>query len=164
MTDPWKEWHEDGDWQGPTLYRGYNFPTVVEARWAVFFDALGDPWDYDSKAEWGLFNPQSYYRPQFLLPRLTAYLEVRPDDDRTRQPLLHYDPEIEEPIVYLAVDNLPDERQLGAIGWWDSERRRGVMSLVPCSGWEMWFPPDYPDVVRAIEVARTEEFGKGRRR
>ncbi|MCA1693739.1 MAG: hypothetical protein LC749_02880 [Actinobacteria bacterium] len=32
--------------------------TVVEARWAVFFDAMDHPYYYDPEAEWGLPNAQ----------------------------------------------------------------------------------------------------------
>ena len=111
---------------GITQYRGRNFLTVVEAQWAGFFQTIGDPWDYDPVAELLLANPQ-HYLPQFSLPRLGAYLEVqRLDDHRTRQPLQHSHPEIEEPVVYLAVRELPDEAQLGTTGWWDPGRGQGV--------------------------------------
>lgn len=30
-----------------TQYKGYNFRSRLEARWAVFFDALGLPWEYE---------------------------------------------------------------------------------------------------------------------
>lgn len=143
-----------------TQYRGHNFLTVVEARWAVFFDGLptGEVWHYDHEAGWGLANTR-HYRPQFFLPRLGAYLEVqRPDDHQSRQPLRHYDPEIEEPIVYLAVGDLPDERQLRLAGWWDPDSGQGVRNLTQGFEWEAWFPPDSDGVLRAIEVARTTEF------
>jgi hypothetical protein len=143
---------------GPIRYSGHSFLTVAEAQWAVFFHAAETGWHYDANAEWGLSNAQRY-RPQFFLPRLKGYLEVqRPDDHRVRQPLLHDCPEIEEPAVYFAVGDLPDERQLSITGWWDSERHRGVMNLTPCFGWEMWFPPNSFQILAAMEVARTKEL------
>jgi hypothetical protein len=30
-----------------TLYRGYRFRSRLEARWAVFFDVAGIPWQYE---------------------------------------------------------------------------------------------------------------------
>lgn len=30
-----------------TRYKGYNFRSRLEARWAVFFDALGIKWEYE---------------------------------------------------------------------------------------------------------------------
>lgn len=142
-------------------YGGYLFLTVVEARWAVFFDTLNDLWVYDREAEWGLANAQ-HYRPQFSLPRLNGYLEVqRPDDNRTRQPLHHDYPEIEEHVLYLAVGDFPDEQQLGATGWWNPRRGQGITKLTRrCFDfdWGKWFPPNYPDVLQALEAARAKEF------
>ncbi len=147
-----------GAGDGFTQYRGHNFLTVVEAQWAVFFQTMGDPWHYDSAAELLLANPKRYL-PQFSLPRLGAYLEMRCLDDYSpRQVLHHYHQDIEEPVVYLAVGDLPDQRQLSTTGWWDSTRSQGVMKLTPGFDWEKWFPPDYPPILQAIEVARTEEF------
>jgi hypothetical protein len=31
----------------PTRYKGYHFRSRLEARWAVFFDALGLRWQYE---------------------------------------------------------------------------------------------------------------------
>src|SRR5262245_3495425 len=30
-----------------TIYRGYRFRSRLEARWAVFFQTLGVPWEYE---------------------------------------------------------------------------------------------------------------------
>jgi hypothetical protein len=143
---------------GPTQYSGRNFLTVVEARWAVFFDATKTLWHYDPDSEWGLPN-QQYYRPQFSLPGLNGYLEVRgPNDHQIPEPQLYYHPEVDEPAIYLAVGDLPGERQLAVTGWWDSECHRGVMELTHCFEWKMWFPPNSPEVLRALELARIKEF------
>ena len=142
-------------------YGGYLFLTEVEARWAVFFDALNDPdpWDYEPLG-YDLRNPQ-HYRPQFSLPRLKGYLEVRPDDNSARRPLPQCYPEIEEHAIYRAVGDFPDKQQLGATGWWDPMRRQGVRELTRCFEWEMWFPPNYPDVLQAVEVAGAQELKRG---
>ncbi len=145
--------------RGVTQYCGHNFPSIVEAQWAVFFETRGEVWHYDREATWGLVNAQ-HYRPQFALPRLDAYFEVqRPHDHQTRRSLQYDHPEIKEPVVYLAVGDLPDERQLGTTGWWDPGRSQGVRNLTPGDDWKAWFPPDYPDVLRAMEFARTTKFG-----
>lgn len=33
-----------------TSYKGYRFRSRTEARWAVFFDALGVRWEYEAHA------------------------------------------------------------------------------------------------------------------
>lgn len=140
-------------------YGGHNFPTIIEARWVVFFDALRNTWHYDAEAEWGLPNAPHHYQPQFFLPRIDAYLEVqRPGDDRIRRPMLHYHPETEEEVVYHAIGDLPDERQLATVGWWDRTHGRGVRNLTAGYEWGDWFGTENPEVLYALEVARDKEF------
>lgn len=64
-----------------TRYAGHHFRSRLEARWAVFFDALGLKWQYE---------PQGYtvgatkrpYLPDFYLPDVAAVVEVKGDQDR----------------------------------------------------------------------------------
>ncbi len=63
-----------------TRYAGCHFRSRLEARWAVFFDALGISWEYE---------PQGYqhepwadgtvwrYLPDFYLPDLGCFVEVK---------------------------------------------------------------------------------------
>jgi hypothetical protein len=47
-----------------TEYRGVLFRSKLEARWAVFFDTLGIPWEYEPR----LYElPGRWYRPDFLI-------------------------------------------------------------------------------------------------
>lgn len=58
-----------------TQYRGYRFRSRLEARWAVFFDAMGIKWVYEPEG----FNIDGlYYLPDFLLPQISTYAEVKP--------------------------------------------------------------------------------------
>src|SRR5262249_35061816 len=60
-----------------TVYRGYRFRSRTEARWAVFFDAAGIEWQYEVEG----FNVKgTYYLPDFWLPRLKTFVEVKPDE------------------------------------------------------------------------------------
>lgn len=61
-----------------TEYKGYKFRSRLEARWAVFFDALGIKWEYES--EGFKFNGKTYL-PDFYLPTFDGglYCEVKPD-------------------------------------------------------------------------------------
>jgi hypothetical protein len=48
----------------PTHYRGYHFRSRLEARWAVFFDALGLKWEYEPE---GFELPSGRYLPDFFV-------------------------------------------------------------------------------------------------
>lgn len=60
-----------------TKYRGYRFRSRLEARWAVFFDHLGVPWEYER--EGFDLGKHGWYLPDFWLPKEQSWLEVKPD-------------------------------------------------------------------------------------
>ena len=47
-----------------TTYKGFRFRSRLEAKWAVFFDAMGIPWDYEVE---GYEFDGERYLPDFLL-------------------------------------------------------------------------------------------------
>ena len=61
-----------------TRYKGYRFRSRLEARWAVFFDALGVKWEYEPE---GFELPSGRYLPDFYLPEMDDgwYIEIKPD-------------------------------------------------------------------------------------
>jgi hypothetical protein len=58
-----------------TLYKGVYFRSRTEARWAVFFDALGIRWEYE-KEGYDL-GDGIYYLPDFWFPDDRMYGEVK---------------------------------------------------------------------------------------
>jgi hypothetical protein len=48
-----------------TSYKNYRFRSRLEARWAVFFDALGIRWEYEKE---GYQLPSGSYLPDFFIP------------------------------------------------------------------------------------------------
>jgi hypothetical protein len=62
-----------------THYKGYHFRSRLEARWAVFFDALGIKWEYE--VEGYELKDGTKYLPDFYLPKFHSgmYCEVKPD-------------------------------------------------------------------------------------
>jgi len=83
-----------------TYYKGCHFRSRLEARWAVFFDALGVEWSYEPEGfEWparpadpddddgpfGYGLPElfgGYYLPDFWLPSINTWFEVKgPEPD-----------------------------------------------------------------------------------
>lgn len=62
-----------------TRYKGYRFRSRLEARWAVFFDALGLKWYYEP--EGFICADGTHYLPDFFLHDLDAYVDVKPLPD-----------------------------------------------------------------------------------
>ena len=58
-----------------TIYKGYRFRSRLEARWAVFFDALGIWWEYEPEGM--VLSDGSYYLPDFFLIDMNCYFEVK---------------------------------------------------------------------------------------
>ncbi|MFG3173685.1 hypothetical protein ACGFZC_01275 [[Kitasatospora] papulosa] len=59
-----------------TRYAGHRFRSRLEARWAVFFDALGIRWEYEPQGY--LVGPgRKPYLPDFWLPRQGLWVEVK---------------------------------------------------------------------------------------
>lgn len=57
-----------------TEYNGYKFRSRLEARWAVFFDALGIEYEYENE---GYDLDGVGYLPDFWLPRLDLWVEIK---------------------------------------------------------------------------------------
>lgn len=62
-----------------TRYKGYRFRSRLEARWAVFFDALGLRWEYEPE---GFELPSGRYLPDFFVHtpwmEFGARVEIKP--------------------------------------------------------------------------------------
>lgn len=58
-----------------TVYKGYLFRSRLEARWAVFFDALGIQWEYEPEGL--VLSDGSSYLPDFYLISFNCYFEVK---------------------------------------------------------------------------------------
>lgn len=61
-----------------TAYKGYRFRSRLEARWAVYFDFLNLPWEYE-KEGYNLGEGLGYYLPDFWLPLVNMWAEVKPE-------------------------------------------------------------------------------------
>lgn len=60
-----------------TTYRGQQFRSRLEARWAVFFDEMGITWEYEP-CGYQSENGRLKYLPDFWLPQFNAFWEVKP--------------------------------------------------------------------------------------
>ena len=89
-----------------TEYNGYKFRSRLEARWAVFFDALGIRYEYEKEGyqlsnityenQYGyrtVMPGDVYYLPDFFLPDRDVWIEIKgdkcSDDDMNKAIRLH---------------------------------------------------------------------------
>lgn len=63
----------------PTIYRGILFRSRLEATWAIFLDLVGVDYCYEHKQ---LAVGEGFYLPDFWLPDLGVWLELKPDTER----------------------------------------------------------------------------------
>ena len=105
-----------------TYYKGYRFRSRLEARWAVFFDALGVKYDYEPE---GFTQNGVYYLPDFRIYdvegihgsewRQDIYVEVKgePDAESARKVAefswnIDYGETSEHGLPIWVVGNIPD--------------------------------------------------------
>ena len=84
-----------------THYAGYCFRSRLEARWAVFLDHLGVRWEYEPEG-FRLSNGLLYL-PDFWLPQVKMWAEVKPNDEVGRLVLT---PEAQAKAVGLALGSV----------------------------------------------------------
>lgn len=58
----------------PTQYKGYRFRSRLEARWAVFLDALNAKWSYEKE---GYILEGHWYLPDFWVEDWNTWIEIK---------------------------------------------------------------------------------------
>lgn len=126
----------------PTEYNGYTFRSRLEARWAVFFDALSIEYEYENE---GYDLDGVRYLPDFWLPRLDLWVEVKgerlksgSDDEEkikrlvkdSRKPVAVFWGQINSsvnlPDLYMIAESLPD---------WDTMKVCEALVIDRSSSW-----------------------------
>lgn len=71
-----------------TVYNGYRFRSRLEARWAVFFDAIGIRYEYEHEGFERVFGDGDIirYLPDFWFPEYNLFGEVKGVDYRGQIP------------------------------------------------------------------------------
>lgn len=143
-----------------TNYNGYKFRSRLEARWAVFLDELGWAWEYEK--EGFVLDDNSCYLPDFYLPRLKTYIEVKPDSvsekDIEKCKLLSYG--LGSNFNVILVNGLPSPIQypLFYCGEWLCDAT--LTTYIRAKGWCLpyfngeWWPEDN----KAFEKAKSARF------
>lgn len=62
-----------------TTYHGYRFRSRLEARWAVYLDAIGIAWEYEPEG-FDLGNGL-WYLPDFYMPAFGLFAEIKHGSD-----------------------------------------------------------------------------------
>lgn len=94
-----------------TRYAGHRFRSRLEARWAVFFDALGAAWQYEPQ---GFVIDGRPYLPDFLLTDSGTWVEVKGDPAT-----------LDVPFMFAAAEQLPAVAPSGG------ESAHGLLLLGP---------------------------------
>lgn len=93
-----------------TRYAGYLFRSRLEARWAVFFDAMGLRWKYEPE---GFHLPSGRrYLPDFLvtLHNEQLWVEVKPNEG-DESPFEEFMANLEGDAVGTVLHDIPDPRE-----------------------------------------------------
>jgi hypothetical protein len=150
-----------------TQYRGYRFRSRTEARWAIYFDALGVKWEYE--LEGYALSSGDLYLPDFYFPRYDAFGEVKPSnfekdskhrdfvDESGKFLLLFVGPPSENPnFLFWREGNNGDVRS--AEGWAFADEIRGKFGI-------MYFgnmgSDNHPAVEYALSLSKQARFEHG---
>lgn len=143
-----------------TAYRNFRFRSRLEARWAVFMDALNIRWDYE--AEGFDLGAGPRYLPDFWLPDLACWVEIKgaeasdADKEMCRQlNILSGRP------TYLFAGSItnPPHRGVGWVAgvagpsWWAVGEAGAFLTTTNGLG-----DPRHPKILRAFGLARGARF------
>lgn len=145
-----------------TNYKGYKMRSRLEARWAVWLDAVKLVWRYEDQG-FDLGENGGWYLPDFWLPELECFMEVKPHAKRNDEAYFKcsYLAELSGREVWMVCD--PDMKSIDLkncwnvkAGYWDT---KGDFKLR--SAFEMVAPPhtefrgDDDDLVALIHYKRS---------
>lgn len=157
-----------------TRYQGYRFRSRLEARWAVFFDALGVAYLYEHE---GYITREGGYLPDFYFPDLRLFGEVKPtafttpeimkciDLSRTaRMPVILLDDGPPQVRWYMAI--MPPREEDGKhdiefLDWGASARAGYPLYTLGTRGWPEFSPGPSDAFKSATESARGARFEHG---
>jgi hypothetical protein len=163
----------------PTAYNGHLFRSRLEARWAVFFDTLG--WRYDYESE-GFDLDGAWYLPDFWLPDLDCWVEIKPPSDGVDEKALLLAAESRKRVLVVRGNPWPGEYGVFVYDWkffvWDVSWRWALSDTDPHEVWLISenvgffalnpnndtrsFPnPSKPGVQDALLAARSARFEHG---
>lgn len=156
-----------------TSYAGCRFRSRIEARWAVFFDAMAIRWEYEPQ---GFHLPSGNYLPDFRLRFGDHHVwwEVKgkkPNRDEMELAWELY--EETGSYVYIAHGDIPrdhhEQSRVAAFGAvrarWFIMSEKGVRQTIGLTPVDMdQSGVDHPRLLAAYTAARSARFEHGERR
>jgi hypothetical protein len=160
-----------------TRFRGHNYRSRLEARWAVFFHTLGIDAVYE--CEGYDLGPAGYYLPDWWLPQVSMWAEAKPiplteDELRKARALIEDSSRDKSGKGILLLVGPPDFKEYECIEWSDSAGILGLTHLnyalttrylhtehrFFCEGSPTcdYWPTDY---IAAVHSARSARFEHG---
>ena len=108
-----------------TEYNGLKFRSRLEARWAYLFDLLDIKYEYEKE---GYELPSGRYLPDFWLPQLKCWVEIKGETPNKTEEALAYDlADGSGYIVYMCWGEMPTGENVGS----DS-----AYAYMPTEGWD----------------------------
>ena len=99
-----------------TFYNGYRFRSRLEARWAVFFDALHIKYEYEP--EGFQLSDGSTYLPDFYLPALNYFIEVKGKNNHLLSDLKRAERfALEHKTALMIMSNIPYDQRSRGLYW-----------------------------------------------
>ena len=108
-----------------TVYNGYCFRSRLEARWAVFFDAMGIRYEYEYEGFEVKVNDETFrYLPDFYFPDKRLFGEVKgvdyrgqisKEDAEKMSWMIDFDGPCSNGIILLG--NIPDPKNAETMCW-----------------------------------------------
>jgi hypothetical protein len=146
-----------------TEYKGYKFRSRLEAKWAVFFDAMDWVWEYEPEGYKMEYKGEIIrYLPDFRLPDKGAYVEVKGPAlnaaDRLKIEALTH--ETNAPVYLLS--DIPEE---GVLKPWDicicPDENHDLDGFVLWMEYEPYENDMVAEYVAALKKARQARFEHG---
>ncbi|WP_328937670.1 hypothetical protein OG288_15795 [Streptomyces tauricus] len=119
-----------------THYAGCRFRSRLEARWAVFFDAMEIRWEYEPEGY--VLSDRTYYLPDFLLPDSGTWIEVKGSEENLDMRLLNLASR-ELPVIKARHEQGPRLMLLGTIPT-PLHDRTHLGFIEGDYGWISWHP------------------------
>ena len=131
-----------------TKYKGYRFRSRTEARWAVFFDAMGVAWEYEKE---GYDIDGKWYLPDFYLPKYSGgcFAEIKGQDFTFDEAFLCLRLSEETQKHCILLDGIPSAMRY-PMCIWSMDHNRSIAGAICLS-----------ESKRSVEIARSARFEHG---